>query len=74
MSHLLLVSPFTENGAILGLRQTREPEVLGTAAGRARRRSQRPGPCPLATPSKQSPWRRRPAHAASLPAPVAFVA
>ena len=74
MSHLLLVSSFTENGAILGLRQTKEPEVLGTAAGRSRWCSQHPGPCPLTTPSKQSPWRRRPARAASLPAPVAFVA
>lgn len=73
MSHLLLVSPFKENGAILGSRQTKEPEVLGTAAGRTRWRSQRPGSCLLATPSKHNPWRRRPARATRLPAPVARV-
>lgn len=73
MSHLLLVSPFKENGAILGLRQIKEPEVLGTAAGRTRWRSQRPGPHPLASLSKQNPGRRRLARATRLPAPVARV-
>jgi hypothetical protein len=73
MSHLLLVSPFTQNGAILEMRQTKEPEVLGTAAGHTRWRRRRPGPRPLTPHSKQSHRRRHPACAARLPAPVAPV-
>jgi len=73
MSQFLLVSPFAENGAILGMRRTREPEVRGTAAGHVRYRS--PGPRPFPTPRRQqSPGPRPTARTAGLPAPFAFVA
>jgi hypothetical protein len=64
MSHLLLVSPFVLNGVSLGTRQTKGPEVPGTAVERARLRNPRAGLCPPISCVKQGPRRPLPARAA----------